>query len=112
MSDPEQLDLLDWLAAQLSGPPPTAPGPAPAFAGQGPNPALIVLTRVDASCNMPRFYSLALAASLFGECGVVRQWGRLGTEGQRRTEWYVAHSEAESALQALLRAKQRRGYRT
>jgi len=110
MSEPEQLDLLDWLAARPSGPPPTARELVPAFAGQSPDPAPVFLTRVDPCCNMRRFYSLALAISLFGECGVVRQWGRLGTEGQRRTEWYAVSSEAESALQALLCTKRRRGY--
>ncbi len=110
MSEPEQLDLLNWLAALPPSPPPTAPELVPAVAGQSPDPAPVFLTRVDPSCNMRRFYSLALATSLFGECGVARQWGRIGTEGQRRTEWYVAPREAESALQALLRAKRRRGY--
>ncbi|EYD77720.1 hypothetical protein Rumeso_00678 [Rubellimicrobium mesophilum DSM 19309] len=59
---------------------------------------------------MRRFYSMALATSLFGECGGVRQWGRIGTSGQTRTDWYTALPEAEIALQALLRAKRRRGY--
>lgn len=112
MSEPEQLDLLDWLAALLPGPPPAAPEPALAFASQSPDPASIHLTRVDPSCSMRRFYSLALATSLFGECGVMRQWGRLGSEGRRRTGWYEEPSEARSALPALLRAKRRRGYRT
>jgi predicted DNA-binding WGR domain protein len=112
MSEPEQLDLLDWLAMQPPGLPPTAPELAPAFAGQSSDPVPVFLRRVDPSCNMRRFYSLALATSLFGECGVVRQWGRLGSEGQSRTEWYVAKSGAESALQVLLRAKRRRGYTT
>ncbi|WP_425467366.1 WGR domain-containing protein [Rubellimicrobium roseum] len=47
---------------------------------------------------------------LFGECGVVRHWGRIGASGQTRTDWYREAPEAETALQALLRVKRRRGY--
>ncbi|TNC61573.1 WGR domain-containing protein [Rubellimicrobium roseum] len=60
---------------------------------------------------MRRFYSVALARSLWGECGVVRHWGRIGTPGQRRTDWYDGVPDAERALGSLLRAKRRRGYR-
>lgn len=109
MSKAEQLDLLDWLAAQPPSPPPAAPEPAPVVtAQQGPDPVL--LTRVDPSCNMRRFYSVVLALSLFGECGVVRQWGRIGTSGQTRTDWYGEAPKAAAALQALLRVKRPRGY--
>jgi predicted DNA-binding WGR domain protein len=41
---------------------------------------------------------------------VVRHWGRIGTSGQRRTDWYDELHEAESALEGLLRAKGKRGY--
>ena len=103
---PVQLDLLDWLAVQASCP--TAAEPSlvpPAPDGIGP----VLLTRVDPSCNMRRFYSVALATSLFGECGVVRQWGRIGTLGQTRTDWYDGSGPAEAARQQLLSQKQRRG---
>lgn len=110
MSEPEQLDLLDWLAALPPSPPSVASELAPVFASPSHGPDSIFLTRVDPSCNMRRFYSVTLAVSLFGERGVVRQWGRIGTSGQTRTDWYEAPPEAESALQALLRAKRRRGY--
>ena len=111
MSEPEQLDLLDWLAAL----PPCCPAAAPTEAASPaasatPDPAPVHLTRVDPSCNMRRFYGLAFATSLFGEHGVMRQWGRVGTAGQRRTDWYDKPTEAQSALRALLRAKRRRGY--
>ena len=109
MSDPEQLDLLDWLAAQPLDPAPGVPAVEPAFTPTSPV-APVHLTRVDSSCNMRRFYSVALTTSLFGERGVMRNWGRIGTSGQNRTDWYKEHVEAESALQTLLRAKRRRGY--
>lgn len=104
-----QLDLLDWLAAQAPSPAPAIPILEPKAAPTSPGPML--LTRVAPTCNMRRFYSVALAVSLFGEIGVVRRWGRIGSQGQSRTDWYDGAHDAESALEALLRAKQRRGYR-
>ena len=69
------------------------------------------LTRVDPSCNMRRFYSLALATSLFGECGVIRHWGRIGTSGQSRTDWYEPGDRAAAELASMAARKRRRGYR-
>ncbi len=109
MREPEQLDLLDWLAMQPPCPtPPTAdlPPVAPAVPDLSP----VHLTRVDPACNMRRFYSLALASSLFGDCGVVRRWGRIGTAGQSQTDWYREPCKAGEAFRSLLRAKRRRGY--
>jgi predicted DNA-binding WGR domain protein len=104
---PVQLDLLDWLATRGPCPSPAEPlPPPPALDGTGP----VLLTRVDASCNMHRFYSVALATSFFGECGVVCQWGRIGSQGQRRTAWYQEVSRAEAARQKLVAQKKRRGY--
>lgn len=109
--EPEQLDLLDWLAAQEAREAVPQSDPMSALASTEEQPAPVLLTRVDPSCNMRRFYSVALAQSLWGECGVVRHWGRIGSPGQRRTDWYEAPPEAERALDSLLRAKRRRGYR-
>ena len=105
----EQIDLLDWLAAHPSGSPEVMSSAfEDAIGAQDVTPVL--LTRADPSCNMHRFYGLELATSLFGECGVVRHWGRIGSSGQSRTDWYGQSPEAEAALQALLRTKRGRGY--
>ena len=104
----EQIDLLDWLAAHPPRSPEAAPAPDCEPAGSEPTPVL--LTRADPSCNMHRFYGLELATSLFGECGVVRHWGRIGTSGRNRTDWFNEPQEAEAAFLILLRAKRRRGY--
>jgi len=106
--EPVQLDHLDWIAAQGPGAAPATPsfqsGAAPDDIGP------VHLTRVDRSCNMRRFYSVALATSLFGKAGVVRQWGRIGSQGQSRTDWYEESSPAEAARQKLVDQKRRRGY--
>jgi hypothetical protein len=50
-------------------------------------------------------------ADLFGRALLVRQWGRLGTEGHRRLDPHPDPGAAANALSDILRAKRRRGYR-
>ncbi|WP_370576486.1 WGR domain-containing protein [Paracoccus sp. MC1854] len=40
----------------------------------------------------------------------MRHWVRIGTTGRSLTDWYEEPGEAESAFQALLQLKRRRGY--
>jgi predicted DNA-binding WGR domain protein len=47
---------------------------------------------------------------LFGAIRLVRNWGRIGTSGQELVEIYVTEVEAGQALEAVARAKRRRGY--
>lgn len=105
----EQIDLLDWLAAHPADTPEVVSSPYEDATGD-PSVTPVLLTRVDPSCNMHRFYGLELATSLFGECGVVRHWGRVGTSGRSRTDWFTEPQEAEAAFLVLLQAKGRRGY--
>jgi len=71
----------------------------------------IHLQRIDAACNMWRFYELALQPTLFGELSLVRAWGRIGTSGQCKIVTFCDYDEAVRALDTLATAKQRRGYR-
>lgn len=71
---------------------------------------MIVLRRIDNSCNMARFYALSIERSLFGEIILIRRWGRIGTHGRRREEWYRASEDAAAALGHLVGRKVRRGY--
>jgi predicted DNA-binding WGR domain protein len=48
---------------------------------------------------------------LFGTVRLVRNWGRIGTIGQELTEVFASEQEAGEALEAVARAKRRRGYR-
>ena len=104
----EQIDLLDWLAAHPSGSPEVMSSAfEDAIGAQDVTPVL--LTRADPSCNMHRFYGLELATSFFGECGVERHWGRIGTSGRTRTDWFDEPQEVEAVFLTLVRAKRRRG---
>jgi predicted DNA-binding WGR domain protein len=70
----------------------------------------LVLHRSDPSCNMARYYVLAIEPSLFGDAALIREWGRIGREGQRRVELYESQSRAVEALETWLQRKRRRGY--
>ncbi len=70
----------------------------------------VYLRRIDASHNMRRFYTLAIQPTLFGSASVVRNWGRIGTNGQTMVQTFDASAEADDAFGRLERAKRRRGY--
>jgi predicted DNA-binding WGR domain protein len=59
---------------------------------------------------MARFYKMLLAPTLFGECALVREWGRLGSSGTVRVDAYPNADAALLALQEIVRIKTNRGY--
>ncbi|MCO5164716.1 MAG: WGR domain-containing protein [Mesorhizobium sp.] len=69
------------------------------------------LRRIDPSQNMRRFYTLAIQPTLFGGASVVRNWGRIGTNGQSMMETFDKVEEAGATMVKLERTKRRRGYR-
>ncbi|RWO44909.1 MAG: WGR domain-containing protein [Mesorhizobium sp.] len=69
------------------------------------------LHRIDPAQNMRRFYSLAIQPTLFGGASVVRNWGRIGTNGQSMMETFDQTEAAMIAMARLQRTKRRRGYR-
>ncbi|RUW47507.1 WGR domain-containing protein [Mesorhizobium sp. M1A.F.Ca.ET.072.01.1.1] len=69
------------------------------------------LRRIDPSRNMRRFYTLAIQPTLFGGASVIRNWGRIGTNGQSMMETFDSEDHAASASLRLERTKRRRGYR-
>ncbi|GLS35015.1 WGR domain-containing protein [Mesorhizobium tianshanense] len=69
------------------------------------------LHRIDPTQNMRRFYSLAIQPTLFGGASVVRNWGRIGTNGQSMMETFDQAEEAMIAMARLQWTKRRRGYR-
>ena len=70
-----------------------------------------VLHRLDADRGVARFYSLMIERDLFGTVRLVRNWGRIGMNGQELVEVFDSELEAEAALEALVQTKRRRGYR-
>ncbi|MCK7616094.1 WGR domain-containing protein [Roseibium sediminicola] len=73
-------------------------------------PEDIRIERVDPEANMYRFYRLRLMPDLFGGVSLLREWGRIGTQGRYRIELFEDAVRATDAMAALYTAKQKRGY--
>jgi predicted DNA-binding WGR domain protein len=71
----------------------------------------VVLHRIDPNRGVARFYSILVERDLFGTIRLVRNWGRIGTNGRELVQVFESEGEAGAALEALARAKRRRGYR-
>jgi predicted DNA-binding WGR domain protein len=69
-----------------------------------------VLHRIDPRQGIRRFYSLMFERDLFGTVRLVRNWGRIGTNGQELAEVFASEIEAGLALEVIAQAKRRRGY--
>lgn len=72
--------------------------------------SVLVLHRVDPRVNMRRFYTLSLENSLFGDILLVRRWGRIGTHGRVRFDWFDNPADAANELTRIASVKARRGY--
>ena len=70
----------------------------------------IYLVRHDAAKNMHRFYQMFVAQGILGEWSLIREWGRVGSPGTVRKDWFATEEEAITARQTLYDAKQKKGY--
>lgn len=70
----------------------------------------IDMERINPEINMDRFYCVQLTCGLFSDAGVERIWGRRGTKGRHRLDWYESKSDAAAALIKLIKAKEKKGY--
>jgi predicted DNA-binding WGR domain protein len=71
----------------------------------------IVLRRLEPARNMARWYTLSLEVTLFDDWSCTRRYGRIGQRGGRvMIGLFEDRRSAEAELQAILRAKQARGY--
>ena len=71
----------------------------------------IYLVRHQPDKNMHRFYQMLVMPSLFGDWSLIREWGRVGSPGTVRKDWFVTKLEAINALQKLYKNKQNKGYK-
>lgn len=70
----------------------------------------IRIVRVDPEVNMYRFYRVRLMPDLFGGVSLLREWGRIGTQGRHRIELFEDEGRAADAMSAIYQAKKKRGY--
>ncbi len=71
----------------------------------------LVLHRIDPEQGIRRFYALIIERDLFGTVRLVRNWGRIGTNGQELVEVFETELDAGKALEKMAAAKRQRGYR-
>lgn len=64
---------------------------------------IIRMKRVDPDINMDRYYSVQLTTGLFGDYRLERRWGRNGTWGCLRLDWFQSKPEAENAMSYLVK---------
>jgi len=75
-----------------------------------PFPDAASLSRIRPERNEWRFYRMEVWPDLFGRALLLRQWGRIGTEGRRRLDPHPDPGAAVNALARLAGCKRRRGY--
>src|SRR5215207_9744808 len=61
----------------------------------------LVLHRIEPEQGIRRFYSLMIERDLFGTIRLVRNWGRIGTNGQEKAEEFDSEDEAGKALETF-----------
>jgi len=70
------------------------------------------LERHDSDKNMHRFYQVHVVPGLFDKWSLIREWGRIGSPGTVRKDWFKTEEEAATAGQKIIDSKQKKGYQT
>ena len=68
------------------------------------------MEKCDHARNLARFYQVDVQPTLFGDWAVISSWGRIGTYGRIRQDWFSSFPEAQSAQSQRIARKLRRGY--
>lgn len=72
----------------------------------------IYLERHDTAKNLHRFYQMFVTPGIFGDWSLVREWGRVGSPGTVRKDWFDSEDEAVNAEISLCNTKQKKGYQS
>jgi predicted DNA-binding WGR domain protein len=70
----------------------------------------IYMERHDAKQNMHRFYHMFVTPGLFDDWSLVKEWGRVGSPGTVRKDWFDCEEAAEIAGQKIRNSKMKKGY--
>ncbi len=70
----------------------------------------VILERIDPANNVARYYVLSIEATLLARDTLVRRWGRIGSAGRQRLEFFDSRTSAGLALETWLARKRKRGY--
>lgn len=72
----------------------------------------VYLERHDDNGNMHRFYQMFVTPGLFDDWSLIKEWGRVGSPGTVRKEWFDTQEEAIAAGNKLCAGKCKKGYHT
>jgi len=72
----------------------------------------IYLERHDPDKNLHRFYQMFVVPGIFGDWSLVREWGRVGSSGTVRKDWFDTEEKAREAGQKLQAIKEKKGYQS
>jgi len=64
----------------------------------------------DEKQNKHRFYQLFVMRGLLGDWSLVREWGRIGSPGTVRKDWFETEELADSARSIITQQKIKKGY--
>ncbi len=70
----------------------------------------VYLERHDDKDNLHRFYQMFVTPGLFDDWSLIKEWGRVGSPGTVRKDWFDTEEKAASASQAICKAKLKKGY--
>ena len=60
--------------------------------------------------NKHRFYQLFVLPTLFDDWSLVREWGRIGSPGTVKKDWFETQALADLAFQKISQEKLNKGY--
>jgi predicted DNA-binding WGR domain protein len=64
----------------------------------------------DSLRNKQRFYAIHVTKTIFGEWAVIKEWGRIGSPGTVREEWFDEESQAISKVDSIVKLRVKHGY--
>ncbi len=68
-------------------------------------------TRIDPEQNVRRWYTIYCGPTLFGDWGIVRSWGRIGSnQSQRLIQQFPTADEARAEVESQTQRRLKRGY--
>jgi predicted DNA-binding WGR domain protein len=70
----------------------------------------IYMERHDTKNNMHRFYQMFVTPGLFDDWSLVKEWGRVGSPGTVRKDWFDSEEAAAIAGQKIRMSKIKKGY--
>lgn len=60
--------------------------------------------------NKHRFYQMFIVPTLFDDWPLVREWGRIGSPGTIKKDWFASEKEASEAREKIRQVKVKKGY--